>query len=182
MCSIKSFKIDLKALKEGENTFEYQLADEYFKAIEAPEIQRGNLSCHVSVRRSEDFFELNFHTKGFVHIPCDVCLDDMEQAIETDNRLIAKFGENYSEEDELVTVAEDEGILDVAWFIYEFIVLNIPIRHVHAPGKCNSAMIDVLNHFSPLDEEPSAARSGEDNDEQTMDPRWAALSNLKIED
>ena len=35
MCSIKSFKIDLKALKEGENTFEYQLADEYFKAIEA---------------------------------------------------------------------------------------------------------------------------------------------------
>ena len=42
MCSIKSFKIDLKALKEGENTFEYQLADEYFKAIEAPEIQRGN--------------------------------------------------------------------------------------------------------------------------------------------
>ena len=43
-------------------------------------------------------------------------------------------------------------------------------------------MIDVLNHFSPLGEEPSAARSGEDNDEQTMDPRWAALSNLKIED
>ena len=106
----------------------------------------------------------------------------MEQAIETDNRLIAKFGENYSEEDELVKVAEDEGILDIAWFIYEFIVLNIPIRHVHAPGKCNSAMIDVLNHFSPLGEEPSAARSGEDNDEQTMDPRWAALSNLKIED
>lgn len=70
-----------------------------------------------------------------IHIPCDICLDDMDQSIETDNRLVVKFGEDYSEDDDLVTVAENEGILDVSWFIYEFIALNIPIKHVHAPGN-----------------------------------------------
>ena len=100
-----------------------------------------------------------------------ICLDDMDQSIETDNRLVVKFGEDYSEDDDLVTVAENEGILDVSWFIYEFIALNIPIKHVHAPGKCNPAMIEKLN-------EHSAARSGEE-EEDTVDPRWEALLKLK---
>ena len=38
MYSLDTFKIDLKALKEGENTFEYSLNDAYFEAIEAPEV------------------------------------------------------------------------------------------------------------------------------------------------
>ena len=95
----------------------------------------------------------------------------MEQPIEAHERLTAKFGEDYSEEDNLVTVAEDEGILDVTWYVYECIALAIPIKHVHAPGKCNPAMIRVLD-------EHSAARSGE-GQQETVDPRWAALEQLK---
>ena len=171
MCNIDSFKIDLKALPQGVTNLELKLDDEYFKAIEAPDIQRGELVSRLSISRTDDFFELNFHTEGVVHIPCDICLDDMNQQIMSDDRIVVKFGEDYSEDDDLVTVAENEGILDVAWFIYEFIDLNIPIKHVHAPGKCNPAMIAMLN-------EHSAARSGEE-EEATVDPRWAALLKLK---
>ena len=171
MCNIESFKIDLKALPQGTSILEFKLDDSYFKAIDAPDIQRGELSSSLSISRTDDFFELNFHTEGIVHIPCDICLDDMEQSIETDDRLLVRFGEDYSEDDDLVIVAENEGILDVAWFIYEFIALNIPIKHVHAPGKCNPAMIEML-------QEHSAARSGEE-EEETVDPRWAALLKLK---
>ena len=171
MCNIESFKIDLKALPQGASILEFKLYDSYFKAIDAPDIQSGELSSSLSISRTDDFFELNFHTEGIVHIPCDICLDDMEQSIETDDRLLVRFGEDYSEEDDLVIVAENEGILDVAWFIYEFIALNIPIKHVHAPGKCNPAMIEML-------QEHSAARSGEE-EEETVDPRWAALLKLK---
>ena len=171
MCNIESFKIDLKALPQGTSILEFKLDDSYFKAIDAPDIQGGELSSSLSISRTDDFFELNFHTEGIVHIPCDICLDDMEQSIETDDRLLVRFGEDYSEDDDLVIVAENEGILDVAWFIYEFIALNIPIKHVHAPGKCNPAMIEML-------QEHSAARSGEE-EEETVDPRWAALLKLK---
>ncbi len=171
MCNIASYKIDLKALPQGVTSLEYKLDDGFFKAIDAPGVQRGELSSSLSVNRTDDFFELNFHTSGVIHIPCDVCLEDMEQSIDTHDRLVVKFGVEYSEDDDMVTVAEDEGILDVSWFIYEFIELNIPIKHVHAPGKCNHAMIELLN-------EHSAARSGEES-EDTMDPRWEALLKLK---
>ena len=171
MSNIESFKIDLKALPQGLTNLEFKLDNEYFEAIDAPDVQRGELQSCLSINRTDDFFELNFHTEGVVHIPCDICLDDMDQNIESDDRLTVKFGEDYSEDDDLVTVAENEGILDVSWFIYEFIDLNIPIKHVHAPGKCNPAMIEML-------QQNSAARSGEE-EEESIDPRWAALLKLK---
>ena len=108
MCNIDSFKIDLKALPQGITEKEFKLTNEYFEAIDAPDVQRGELSSSLSINRTDDFFELNFHTEGVVHIPCDICLDDMDQTIETDDRLVVKFGEEYSEDDELVTVAENE--------------------------------------------------------------------------
>ena len=165
-------KIDLKGLADGLNSFEFDLDDAYFKAVNAPEVSRGNV--HVSlkiVRTQNDYFTLDFHEKGTVVLPCDLCLDDMEQPIETQQRLEAKFGNTYSEDGDLVTVPENEGILDVSWFVYEFILLALPIKHVHAPGKCNTAMIRVL-------EEHSAARSGSE-DEKSMDSRWEALLKLK---
>ena len=169
---LETLKIDLKGLEEGVNHLEFDLDDTYFKAVDAPEVSQG--SVHVSLdilRTRNDFFTLDFHETGTVMVPCDVCLDPVEQSIETTQHLEVKFGTENSEEDDLVTVAEDEGILDVAWYLYEFIALAIPIKHVHAPGKCNPAMVRAL-------EEYSAARSGEE-DEQAMDPRWEALLKLK---
>lgn len=169
---LETLKIDLKGLEEGVNHFEFDLDDTYFKAVDAPEVSQG--SVHVSldiVRTGNDFFTLDFHEAGAVMVSCDICLDQMEQPIETTQRLEVRFGTENSEEDDLVTVAEDEGILDVTWYLYEFIALAIPIKHVHAPGKCNPAMVRAL-------EEYSAARSGEE-DEQVMDPRWEALLKLK---
>ena len=169
---LETLKIDLKGLEEGANYLEFDLDDTYFKAVDAPEVSQG--SVHVSLdilRTRNDFFTLDFHETGTVMVPCDICLDPMEQSIETTQRLEVKFGTENSEEDDLVTVAEDEGILDVTWYLYEFIALAIPIKHVHAPGKCNPAMVRAL-------EEHSAARSGQE-DEQPMDPRWEALLKLK---
>ena len=173
MNCLENFQIDLKSLKEGLQTLEYDLDDSFFNAIEGSEVSAGRLHVTVDVERVNDsFFALHFHGQGIVMVPCDICLEDMEQPVSIDERLSAKFGEENSEDDDLVTVAEDEGILDVAWFIYEFIRLAIPIRHVHAPGKCDPAMIEKLAQLS-------AARSGEGHDEQNIDPRWSSLLKLK---
>ena len=42
MCNIESYKIDLKALPQGVTNLEFKLDDEYFQAIDAPDIQRGD--------------------------------------------------------------------------------------------------------------------------------------------
>ena len=173
MCSLESLKIDLKGLKEEVTTLDFNLDNSYFEALDVTEVKKGSLHVSVSIRKATGFFEFLIHTTGTIIIPCDRCLDDMEQSVETDNRLIVKLGSTYSEEDDIIVVSEDEGILDIAWFIYESVVLAIPIRHVHAPGKCNPAMTQAL-------EELSADRSSDEESSQPTDPRWDKLKNLKV--
>ena len=172
MCSLEELKIDLKDLSEGVSTFRFNLGDAWFESLEEGEIKQGNVSVSIDVDRTDDYFNLDFHVEGFVTVPCDRCLDDMDQPIVSDQHLVAKFGEEYSEDDDLITVKEADGTLDVAWLIYEFIALDIPIKHVHAPGKCNAAMIKAL-------EEHSATRSSGEDATEEMDPRWSELKKLK---
>ena len=173
MGSLEQFKIDLKDLKDELTRLEFDLDKDYFDALDETDVQSGALHVSVSIRKASGFFELQFHTVGTVDIPCDRCLDLMEQPIETDNRLVVKLGSTAREEDDTVVVDENEGILDTSWFIYEFIALAIPIQHVHAPGKCNPAMTQVL-------EELSADRSGDEESSPATDPRWDALKELRI--
>ena len=175
MCSLEQFKIHLKSLTDEVTTLDFDLDNQFFEALDSLEVRQGTLHVSVSIRKTTGFYELRFHTKGTVTMTCDRCLDDMEQPIEADNLLTVKFGTVYSEEDDVITVAEDEGILDTSWLIYEFIVLAIPIKHVHAPGKCNPAMSEVL-------EELSADRSSDEESDQAIDPRWEKLLKLKSEE
>ena len=41
-------------------------------------------------------------------------------------------GDEYDDDGEMLTVPITEGTLDVSWLLYEFIALQIPMRHVHA--------------------------------------------------
>ena len=162
MSKLEQFNVDLKALSQGDNILSFVLDDAFFEAIEAPTVRRGRLQTTLTIHRTEDYFDLDFHTEGLVTVACDRCLDDLEQPISADDHLVAKFGTAYSEDDELVIVAENEGMLDVSWFIYQFV----------APGKCNPAMMKAL-------EEHSAARSGVESVESSVDSRWAVLEKLK---
>ena len=173
MNCLESLKIDLKGLKDEETSLEFILDDTYFEALDGADVKKGSLHVSVSIRKATGFFEFDFHTDGEIVIPCDRCLDDMTLPVDTDNRLIVKLGSVYSEEDDVIVVPENEGILDMAWLIYEFVALVIPIRHVHAPGKCNPAMTQAL-------EELSADRSSDEESSQSVDPRWAKLKDLNI--
>ena len=175
MCSLEPLKIDLKGLKEDETILAFDLDDDFFEALDGSLLEHGILQVSVSIRKATGFFSLDIHSEGSVTVSCDRCLDDMEQPIVADSHLTVKLGDTYSEDDDTVTIAEDEGILDLSWLIYESVMLAIPIKHVHAPGKCNSAMTQKLEELS------GAVRSGEEEAGAT-DPRWSALAQLNIKE
>ena len=175
MCDLECLKVDLKGLKDDESSLVFDLDDTFFGALDQAEVKRGSLHVSVSIRKASGFFEFLIHEAGTVIIPCDRCLDDMEQSVDMDVRLIVRLGDEYSEDGDTIVVAEDEGILDLTWIIYESVALAIPIRHVHAPGKCNTAMTEVL-------EELSADRSSDEESDQAIDPRWDKLKSLEIKD
>lgn len=172
MFSLETLRLDLKALKEDSFENNWALGDDYFEVLEDADIQSGNVRVGVSLQKAENYFDMEINVEGFVIVTCDRCLDDMEQSIKSDNRFIVKLGIENSEDDDTITVEENEGILDLSWIIYESIALSVPIKHVHAPGKCNTAMTEKLDELS-------ATRSGDEADKEAIDPRWSKLSELK---
>jgi len=188
MSKFEQYNVVLKDLNNETRLFEYELDNAYFKKIDSPEIQKGNVAAKVTVQQKQDLYELQFVIDGSVIIPCDRCLDNMEQPIHYKEKLQVKFGDKFSEEDEIVIVPESEGAINIAWFLYEFIVLNIPIKHVHPSGECNKTMTSKLRkHISRQkdddDDEGLALVLDDDDDdfstdEIQTDPRWDGLPNI----
>jgi uncharacterized metal-binding protein YceD (DUF177 family) len=183
------YKIALKTLEVGTYTFEYKLDSEYFKKIDSPEVERGKVDATVVVNNNGTEFEIKFQLDGVIIIPCDRCLDDMELPISQKSRLIVKLGKDYAEEsDEIIVIPKDEGEINLAWFLYEFIALSIPVKHVHAPGKCNKFMSSKLKKHlvkSPDGEQNDNEEEFEETEEEfnepetePTDPRWDELKNI----
>ncbi len=187
MGRFSAYKIPLKSMPIGTQEFEYVLDNEFFKNIEGEDVQKGEVKVVLVVKRNAATFELNFELDGVIQISCDRCLDDMDHEVKSEETLYVKFGEEYSEEsDNVVVIPESDGELNIAWFLYEFIALTIPLKHVHPVGKCNKSMSAKLRKH--------AARMGDDADEEETpygeeidelsegevetDPRWDELKKI----
>ncbi|HLP04904.1 MAG TPA: DUF177 domain-containing protein [Paludibacter sp.] len=187
MSKFEQYNIKLKDISQDTQTLEFDLDDVYFKKIDSPEVQKGNVKAKVTVQKKLSTYEINFVLDGTIIIPCDRCLDDMEQPIHYKEKLQVRFGDTFSEEDEIVIVPEAEGAINIAWFLYEFIVLNIPIKHVHPAGECNKTMIvklkkHITRQKDDLDDDDTAPEFDDDEDFSTdevqTDPRWESLQNI----
>ena len=170
------YNVDLKGLKAATLEMEFELDNAFFADIDGEEFQRGVVKASVTVRKNRDVFDFSFVLNGTVIVPCDRCLDDLEIEVDTVNSLKVKLGEEYADDGDVVIVPEQDGDLNIAWYLYEFIVLALPMKRVHLPGKCNHEMTGRLKkHASESDE----AYEGE---AQEIDPRWAGLKNIQIEE
>lgn len=182
------YKVELKNLSPGVHEYEYFLENKFFVDIDGDEVQKGKVKVNLTVKRTSMVFDMNFQLEGIVYVPCDRCLDDMELPVSTQNKLVVKFGkENAEESEEIVIIPEEEGEINLAWFIYEFIALAIPMKHIHAPGKCNKAMSSKLKKHTARradDEDEFDEEAADDivvdDDAADMpsDPRWDALKGL----
>ena len=188
MGTLKTYQIDLKNLSLADTyKFDYVLDNGFFESVDGLEVRQGKVNVSLSVVRMSSAFELGFRIKGVVTVSCDRCLEDMEIPVETINRLIVTFGEMYEEtSDEQVIVSEEEGFINVAWYMYEFIALAIPIKHFHEPGECNEEMasklselcVDEVSEDDEFSKDGEREASGHEKSVKPTDPRWEALRNL----
>ena len=183
------YNIPLRGLSEGKHEFKYDLDNRFFALIDdgSADVKKGDLKVVVSLKKTSVTFELNFEIKGVVHIPCDRCLDDLNLEVDTKNKLIVKFGKEYSEEsDEIVVIPEEDGEINIAWFLYEFVALSLPAKKVHPPGTCNKMMSSKLNkHRAKSSDDESEDDFGEDEieeDSSFSDSRWDSLKDISIDE
>jgi uncharacterized metal-binding protein YceD (DUF177 family) len=180
----KAYGIAFKGLKEGDHFFEYELGDAFFGLFEQPQVETGDLKARVRLIKTSRMLELEFTIEGEAGTICDRCLGPVNVPVHYEGTLYVNFGERFDEPtEEIVVLPYEEHTINIAQYLYEFIVVSMPIRHVHAdkedgtPG-CDPEMLEKLNTYLVDEEEENT----EDSDEEPIDPRWAELKKLKDQD
>ena len=167
----KEFRIPVNGLALGSHSYQFEINDDFFADKEYSEIQQGKVTVSLDVDRQETMLVLHFGIKGTVRVACDRCADEFDQPIESEQQFFVKLGtENAEESDDVMVVEADTHDFDVSSLIYEYIILAVPMYRVHPEGQCNPKVIAML---TAKPEEP---------EEKDIDPRWAALKDIKLED
>lgn len=156
MGKLDGYKVDLKGMTSDTVSYRWQADNDFFSAVQGSEIKQGMLDVALRVKRTSGAYELEFQLQGEVEVTCDRCLESMSQPIDAFCTLRVVMGDDFVDDGDVVTIPEREGVIDVAWNIYEFAALQIPLRHVHPDCEVVSGS----------------------SEEESVDPRWADLKKL----
>jgi len=150
------YKIQLASLPEGKYEADFRCDTEFFRSMENADVISADVNVHLDLMRRHDVYDCTFICKGMLQIPCDRCLDPIDHVVDATYHIIVKYGEEYNDEsDDILIIPQSDATLNVAYMLYDTIVLTIPLRHVHPTGKCNRAMAAALQKHkgsAPIDE------------------------------
>lgn len=169
----KQFLIRFGGLKIGTHLFEYEINEDFFKAFEASEeFRKGKVKFEIEFEKQSGMLILFFKWNGNLEVVCDRCYDNFDYQISGEQKLIVKFGDKIEEiTEELIVIPINEKEINVAQYIYEFIILSIPYKLVHPEDEngesmCNKEALRVLDNLLIKEED--------------IDPRWDILKKSFI--
>jgi uncharacterized metal-binding protein YceD (DUF177 family) len=143
------YNILIGGLPAGVHTYPFELGDAFFAGFEGSEVQHGQLHAEVSVEKQRDFLQLAVDIAGNVTAPCDRCLDDLLLPVQFHATPVVKFTESriaepQPDDDAILWAVAGDNELDVASYLYDSIILSLPLRRVHPDGQCNKEMTEKL--------------------------------------
>ena len=175
MKPLKEFIIPFVGLKLGKHHFDYHIGETFFEYIEYDDFNAVNINVDMVFDKKSSFFELDCSVKGFVNVNCDVTNESYNQDLKGDFHLVVKFGQEYNDENEEVLILpHGEYEINIAQYIYELIVLSVPIKRIHPGVEDGSLKSDILDKLEELS--PGGEQKKESNED--IDPRWNTLKNL----
>ncbi|MBR5911267.1 MAG: DUF177 domain-containing protein [Bacteroidales bacterium] len=168
------FLIPVSGLALGSHSYQFEINDGFFAEREYSEIQQGRVNVKLDIDRQETLMVLHFGIEGTVRVACDRCADEFDLPIRDEREFFLKLGtENAQESDDVEVISADQADYDLSSLVYEFIILAVPMHRVHPECQCNPEVMAMLTAEQTVEET---------EEENEIDPRWAALKNIKIED
>lgn len=173
----REFEIPWLGLKEGLHEYKFEITDKVIKELghEHPDFENLNATVVLKLDKHNGFLQLHFDIDGKADVACDRCGDPFSMRLWDEFDLIVKFtGEHEDEREEgdddegdIVFVPRSETILDVSDWIVEFILLSMPLQHIHADKEdgtsgCNPEALKLLDKMSGHDETRKTLWSGLD--------------------
>ncbi len=176
MNKTKEYLIPFIGLKLGKHHFEYQINNKFFEIFDYNEFQNSDIKVNLVLEKKSTMLELAFKHKGTVNVPCDLTSEDFDLPIKSKMNLIVRFGEAFNNDnEELLILPHGEFEIDIAQYIYEMIVLSVPLRRVHPGIKDGSLKTEALTKLKEL---AVKEKKEEKKEEENIDPRWDKLKQL----
>ena len=175
MNDLKEYLIPFVGLKIGKHQFDYQIDNTFFKSFDYDEINDVSVKVDIVLEKKSTMLELDFKHKGTVNVPCDVSGEEFDLPIKGKLKLLVKFGDAFNDDnEELLILPHGEYQVDVSQYIYELIILSVPLRRVH-PGVKDGSLSDVIEKLESLSPKENKKEEQQNND---IDPRWENLKKL----
>jgi len=172
----KEFLIPFVGLKLGKHHFEYQINNAFFENFDYDEFQNSDIKVAVVLDKKSNMLELEFKHKGTVNVPCDLTGEDFDLPIKGKMKLIVRFGEAFNNDnEELLILPFGEFEIDIIQYIYEMIVLSVPLKRVHPGVKDGSLKTEALDKLKELQVKEEVKK---EDKEENIDPRWDKLKQL----
>lgn len=173
----RAFDIHIFKLTNGNHDYQFEISDSFFELFENEMFSKGKLSAGVSLQKSDSMIQMNFKVKGIVELACDRSLDLFDQPISFENRMIFKFGDEEKElSEDVMVILKDTQTINIADLLFEFIGLEIPMKKLHPRFQEEEEEFEgegTMVYTSTEDDSESQEQ------EEEVDPRWAALKDLK---
>ena len=169
MDAFVAYSLPIQGLKSGVHHFKFEVDSVFFAQFEDSPVEAGKVLFELELDKRPDLMLFNFNLKGFVKAECDRCTATIQLPLEDERQLIVKFGDEDMEvDDEVVILQRDAPVFNVAKYLYEFVVLALPITNTYdcendPEPPCN---FEVLQHLKP------------DTDEGKTSSVWDSLRDL----
>lgn len=178
MNELRQYDINIVGLEEKRYEFDFQSDDSFFKALDQQLITKGNVKTHLILDKSETMIRLDFSIVGSVERTCDRSLDLYDESVDTRQTLFLKFADRNEElTDEIELIERNTATISVARYIFDYIVLSMPMRGLH-PRFREEEQDDDSDGTLIYSSEPAAELDENDEEKPAVDPRWDALRKL----
>lgn len=170
----KEFVIPFSGLKQGKHEFDFEIDNTFFESFEYNEFNGAAINLLVLLNKSSTMLELEMTANGTVNVYCDVTNEPYDQAIEANLDLVVKFGDEFNDDnDEILILANGEFQVNISQYVYEMLVLAVPLKKVHPgvlDGTLESEALAKLDELHP--------KEVKENKNKETDPRWDSLKKL----
>ena len=165
------YLIPFIGLKLGKHQFEFHIKKTFFDKFDYHEYEDCDIKVNVVLEKKSTLLELSFKHKGTVQVPCDLTNELFDLPIKGKIKLIVNFGEKFNNDnEELLILPHGEFQIDIAQYIYEMIVLSVPLKRIHPGIKEGTLKPEIVQNLLQL--------SNKEQKKENIDPRWDKLKQL----
>lgn len=158
MAKKRAFEIAFVGLKPGVHQFNYELDDKFFAEKGAQDFSNAKASIRLSLEKNTGFMLLKFEVGGKAEVTCDRCGNPLKMDLWDEFKMLVKLVDNPEEMNEqeedadVFYLSRNESHLDVGDWIYEFVMLSIPLQRMCSNEEmggpqCNVEVLEKLKEM-----------------------------------